>query len=442
LRGLVRTIAVAAIAAFIGTGPAPAQQAQQAAPNWKDRAEYDLVQASDKETNPTKKLELLNTWKEKYPSTELKLKRFDDFWKTYQALNQPMKMYELAKEFLAGDPSNVLALYRICLIAPLLPKPTAEDLATLDKAAKGLVASVETTYAPDKKPQAMTEAAWKQERVGVEAVAYRTEGWVASKKQENDRAEAAFRKTLELNPNDAEVAYWLGTLIIAEKKPEKSSEAIFFIARAATYDGPGALVPQMRATVNTYLENKLYTGFHGSKDGLDDLRKLAKAQALPPAGFKVKSAGELAVEKEEEFKKSNPMLALWRNIKTELTGAGGQAYWDNMKGALIPGDAVPGVTKLKGKLVSQKPAKAPKELVLALSDATTPEVTLVLDEPMRAAAEPGTEISFEGVAANFTKEPFMVTFDVEKAKVTGWPAPPPPAKKAPVGKKKAAAAKK
>ena len=55
---------------------------------------------------------------------------------------------------------------------------------------------------------------------------------------------------------------------------------------------------------------------------------------------------------------------------------------------------------------------------------------------MRAPAPEGTEISFEGIANGHTADPFMVTFEVEKAKVVGWPAPPPPAKKRVLPKKK------
>ncbi len=117
------------------------------------------------------------------------------------------------------------------------------------------------------------------------------------------------------------------------------------------------------------------------------------------------------------------MLALWLNVRSELTGANADQYWDSsVKGAGLPGGAH-GVTKFKGKLVSHAPAKNPKELVLAISDASTPEVPLKLDEPMIGAAPAGTEIDFEGVATSFVKDPFMLTFEVDKAKVSGWPAP-------------------
>ena len=62
------------------------------------------------------------------------------------------------------------------------------------------------------------------------------------------------------------------------------------------------------------------------------------------------------------------MLALWKSIKTELTGEGGAAYFENnMKDAALPG-GVNGVTKFKGKLVSMTPAVRPKELVLAIEN--------------------------------------------------------------------------
>ena len=144
----------------------------------------------------------------------------------------------------------------------------------------------------------------------------------------------------------------------------------------------------------------------------------------------------IATEKEEEFKKSNPQLALWMSVKKELAGPNGPAYFDGtLKDAALP--------KLKGKLVSMKPALKPKEIVLALSDASSPEVTLKIAEGgfLPGKAEPGTEIEFEeAVAKSFAADPFMLTAEVEKAKITGWPAQAAAAK--PAAPKKAAPKKK
>ena len=114
-------------------------------------------------------------------------------------------------------------------------------------------------------------------------------------------------------------------------------------------------------------------------------------------------------------------------LKTALTAPDGQQYFDtNMKGTEVPGGAG-GAQTFKGKLISSKPALHPKQLVLALSDGTTPDATLNLDAALPGKADPGVEIEFSGVPSSFTKEPFNVTFDVEKKKVVGWPGKDAPA---------------
>src|SRR5262249_42669887 len=133
--------------------------------------------------------------------------------------------------------------------------------------------------------------------------------------------------------------------------------------------------------------------------------------------------------------KDNPQLALWKTIKDALLAENGAQYWESLKGTAPP--------KMRGKLVSHKPALRPKELVLSI-DEEKPQVTLKLENPLPGKAEPGTELQFQGVPEEFTKEPFMLTFSVDsKDKIEGWPAQAaPPAKKAPVSKKSAAARKK
>jgi hypothetical protein len=167
---------------------------------------------------------------------------------------------------------------------------------------------------------------------------------------------------------------------------------------------------------------------------LDQLKAEAAKQPFPPAGFKIKSVVDLKNEelaKEEELKKSNPALAIWLNVKSLLTADNGDQYFQSqMKGTEVQ--------NLKGKLISQSPATRPKELVLGISDPNTPEVTLKLSAPLPGKADPGTEIEFSGVPVEFSKSPFMVTFEVEKAKLKGWPGK----EAAPVRRKTAARKKK
>jgi len=410
--------------------------AGQAQKNWKDRAEYDLYESITKEQNPTTKLGLLHSWKEKYPASEYKDMRAALIMDTYRRLGKGKEMMEAAKEVVSLDPKNLSGLYWMNLLTISLKDTSPAALDQGDKAAKDLLASLDETFAPAKKPAQVTEEAWKKSRSDAEKTAYRTLGWTAMQRNQYAEAEQDFLKALAIDPGDGEVSSWLGTVTLRQKTPEKQSAALYHFARAAVYDGPGALPEAARKQYLAYLE-KTYTNFHGSRDGLDQILAAAKTTPLPPADFRIKSSYEIAAEKEEEFKKTNPQLALWMSVKKELAGPNGVQYFDSsVKDAMIPpgGEGMP--TMLKGRVISMKPANRPKEVVLAISpENTVGEVTLKFETPLHGKAEPGTELEFKGRAAEFSQDPFNLTFEVDPADLSGWPvkAPAPakpPAKKA------------
>jgi tetratricopeptide (TPR) repeat protein len=439
----VITITVAAGMGVLSL-PAQSQAGQDAASkpaqkNWKDRAEYDLYNAIVKEQDPTKKLSLLNSWKEKYPTSDYADGRLQIYLQTYTALNQPDKVISTGNEVLAADPKNLTALYLIALNVQRLTKPTPDDLAAGEKAANGLISNLDTFFAADKKPATTSDADWAKAKKDTELLAHTTLGWIALQKKDPAAAETAekeFTDVLKLNANNAQVSYWLGTALVQEKKPEKYPQALFHFARAASLDqSQGGLPPQSRQSIDTYFVNA-FNRYHGQDaQELQRIRDLAKASAFPPTDLTIKDINQVKAENEEKFRKENPALALWMNIKQELTGANGDQYFSTtMKGADVPGGAG-GIQKLKGKLISSKPAVRPKELMLAITDPNTAEVTLVLDAPLPGKAEPGTEIEFAGVPSAFTKDPFNVTFDVEKKNLSGWPGKEAPASRRPGAKK-------
>jgi tetratricopeptide (TPR) repeat protein len=427
-------------AAWVRAGQQPA--GQQAAPQWKDRAEYDLYVAITKETDPKKKLALLNQWTEKYPDTALKQARMDLYLGTYQQLGDAKEMFATAKSIIAEYPNDFQALYAVSSLTPALtPSPAPpEAIDTGEKAARGLLTQIPTVFAPDKKPATMPEANWKRLEAESQAVAHRMLGWAAMQKKDYATAEQELEQELKLNPADAEGFYWLGTVLIAEKNPDKNAAAMYYIARAACYSGPGAVAEAGRTKIHEFIQ-KLYTNFHGQDPaGFEALCNQAKAQPFPPPDFKILSSAEIAAGKQQQLMQTNPALAFWLNLKGALEAQDGQNYFDSgVKGALIPPEGQPA---LKGTVISQEPAKAPRTIVVALGNATTPDATLkIVSEDgtavaMPRPAEPGTVIEFRGVATSFTKEPFMVNFDVERKNLSGWPAPPPPKKRAPIRRKK------
>ncbi len=429
---LLTAIAAAGLLLGAGVERASAQAAQATGPQWKDRAEYDLYVSITKETDPVKRAALLDQWKQKYPTSDYKGQRETLLVTTYAQAGKPQDALNAAKEALASDPSNVTALYWATIETPLAPV-TPDNLDFGQKCAQGLLDA--------KKPAAMSDADWDKTKrdMAFDGTAHTTLGWVAMQKKDNETAEKEFTASLAANPNAGQVSYWRGTATLAEKKPEKQGAALYDFARAAAYDGPGALNPTGRDQVKAYVA-KAYATYHGSNDGFDKLLATAKTSANPPADFKIVSQVDIEkakIEEENKERAANPSLALWKSIKDQLTAAGGQGYFDgSVKDAALPGGAG-GVEKFTGKLVSMEPATRPKKLVLAITDSTTPEVTLSLDAPLPGKADPGTTISFSGVAKEFTATPFNVTFAVEKKNIDGWPVKAEPPVRHPVQRKTA-----
>jgi hypothetical protein len=98
---------------------------------------------------------------------------------------------------------------------------------------------------------------------------------------------------------------------------------------------------------------------------------------------------------------------LWTAIKQALSNVDGDEYFQSsMKDAMLP--------RLKGTLISVVPNEGGNALVLGLADSTTPEVALLVHDLPRELA-PGASIEFEGVPISFTRDPFLVTFEVDEA---------------------------
>lgn len=409
-----KTLAVVAVMAAFGVGTMPTAHAQgagaaaQPQKKVKDQGEFDLYNSVAKETDPAKKLQYLNQWVEKYPDSDYQ----EEQLRYYDQLNQPGKVLELGQKILSKNPNNLIALTSICSDIQKVPNATPDQLMLAQSAAQTLLNNLDSL-----KPSTVTDDQWKQARPQFEALSKGTTEWIVTKpareamaKQDYKGAEAAWITIVQQHPDNGQYAYQLGSVVVAEKDPTKYPLAIYEIARALEI---GGLPTQNRPQVEAYL-NKIYNAYHGADDeDLKRLRDLSKGAPLPPADFKIQTAAEVAAIKEEEFKEKNPQLALWMGIKRQLADTNGEQYFEgSMKGTGLP--------KLRGTLVEAKPACRSKELVVALSDATHPEVTLKLDMPLTNKPNLGTEIQFDqGEPTAFTKDPFNLTLDTEKDKVEG-----------------------
>ncbi len=415
---------------------------EQKKKEWVDRAEFDLYNSVTGEAAPAKKIELLNQWKQKYPNSQFAQERLTLYVNAYAATAKYAELIDTAKQILQIDPKDLTSLYWITSLTRSLGNTSPDALDSGEKVALTLLNSLDAIFAADKKPAGTSDDAWKKARDDMEMLSLKTLGWVTMAKKNNAGAEKYFVRILSKAPNDGEVTYWMYTVIRAAGIRERNSEALFYLARAASLTGAGALPEDQRKKVDDFFV-KAYVSWHGEDaEGLKELRKLSLASTSPPAGFRIKTAAEIAIEQQNKFMKEKPQLAFWLGIKKELAADQGiQFFQERVKGAALPGK-IEGTeyTKMKGKLVAHRPAANPKELILNMDTegpAMNGEVTLRLEAPLRGRADTGTVIEFEGVAAEFAKEPsFMLTFEVEKGGLSGWPAQaatPPPAKKA--GKK-------
>ena len=294
-----------------GQTQAPAKKAKAV----KDRAEYDLYSAvaTDVASNPAKALIELDTWKQKYPDSDFKDDRSVYYILAYAAANQPARAVDegaglLGKDLNAvfDDPKSgpqmmVRALYVTATAVQQIPDPTPEELATGQKAAQMLMDF-------NRKAEGVSDANWAKARGDLQKAAKAALLYLALKpgvdamqRKDYATAEAGFSKALQANPYSALAAYRLGASEISgqSKDPAKISLGLYEIARAVAID-PGQSdfpTPEVRAQSDNYLKN-VYVQYHGTEDGLDQLKQQALASPAPPAGFHIMSAAEISAQKE------------------------------------------------------------------------------------------------------------------------------------------------
>jgi len=192
---------------------APAAQTPQK--NWKDRAEYDLYDAITKDTNAKTRLDKLEQWQKQYPQTDYKIERATLLVTTHAALGQAKETTDAAKQLLADDPKNFTALYyTMYFTQPLYGQSqTPEVLEQGEKASNTILSGIDTP------PPNVTGEQWAKLRPDIELLAHVNLGFIAMQRKNWDAAEAEFGKSLQLNPNNGLVDFWMGLVIYSPRSP-------------------------------------------------------------------------------------------------------------------------------------------------------------------------------------------------------------------------------
>lgn len=441
-----------------------AQPAQPKAKTAKDQGEADIANAAliDMQSAPAnwqKCLTDLNTWVTKYPESDWKNERLLYYLEAYVSLNQKDKALDYAAQLLAmdvptaiTDKSEVLKVYTYTSLAIIgIQSATPQQLATGDKGAKALLAYAPTFFTAANKPAGHSDAEWSATRKQLEDYANQAEltiatyaGDQAARKTPPDwaAAEQGYRTALKTYPDNANISYSLGSAILRQANPATYAQGLYYIARAAAEDPAkgGIADPAQRTTIDNFLKTS-YVRFHGDTSGLAELKQMALVGADPAPDFKIDTAAQIAAARQAQFAKDNPEVATWMAIKGMLAGPDGDAGFASMKDTLVKG--------LKGQIMSGVPDCRSKSVLVAVpvpgSTATvTAEITLkfgtyngdkFIEKALTGKPTAGTEIKWDGQPTTFTKEPFMLTMNVDEADVQGMDTtpctPPVSTKKAP-----------
>jgi hypothetical protein len=409
-------LSLGAIAVCLAALAIPVTPAFGASAKWTDRDEYDLVLNIRAEAAPRKRLALLDQWKAKYPKTELQQVRQELYLAAWQSLGDSPHMLAVAREMIVGGADTLVGLYWCTLLVPEAREVSPDLLGAGEKAARQMLAGLDTYFASGNKPAATTPEAWQKRRSEAEFLAHRALGWIQWQRADYAAAEVEFTKCLQEEPNRAEISAWFGTVLALDRQPGNQIPALWQLARAASYRDACALPDGQRRQLAPLLE-RLYATYHGETAGLDQLRIASVASTFPPAGFDIESASAAALRKQdEELNRTNPQLASWIRLRRRLEAPDGEAYF----AASLHNTPLP--MRLKGTLLRTTPAGKPKELVLGVGDAAAEEVILKLDTAFPNDAESGTVLEFEGTIDAFTKAPFTLTVVADPEKIEGWPA--------------------
>lgn len=401
---------------------APAQQPAaggQAAPakNYKDRGEYDLYnQAVQQSKDPKAQVQTLQTWQDKYPQTDFATERALLFINALRQLaptdpSAGQKLIDKCKEVLKTDPKNFQGNYFLALWGPRVggTNPQPDLLSSVDTAAHGVLDNLPP------KPANMSDADWDKAKGAIQAIAHNALAWEAAQKKDNATAENEYKASLQADPTQANVSAGYAKMLIDDKDDKKVPQALFEYARAAEYEGQGALPQDQRQKLMDYVKTQ-YTGFHGNADGLDQMMAQAKTSPLPPDGFTIQSANDLAKKDADALNArigSDPQFKLWYAIKQNLQDKGDSFFNSDVKEVEIPGGAE-GIKNFSGTIISLDPPDRPTKVVIGVEDPTKPDATLEFSQPLPPEAldtiKVGQKIEFSGVADSYTKDPYMLTF--------------------------------
>jgi hypothetical protein len=395
----------------------------------KSEAEATLLNTVGAETDAAKRLAELDEWVKQFPESDWNDVRPMLYLVSYEQLGKMEEALAKANEMLAAKPDDYQAVTAVLRIGPTMKTPSPAALDVIEKVAEYVMNNADKVFADSNKPANVSAADWVKVKPYWAAQAPVILVTAYTARNDDARMEAKLKEKAAAYPNNPIFPVALISVYFKQIKahPEKQPLVLYYYARAAAIDPPNK-----QKYMTSFTKN--YKAYHGSDEGLNDVVALATANPVPPPDFTIDSTVVIAQKKADAEAKenaANPAMAVWKTVKTGLTGDTADQFFESVKDAGFP--STDGSLKWKAKIVSMKPPMRPKTLVVAI-EKVEGDVTLnVTDGPLAGNMQPGEEIQFHGVAKAYTKSPYMLTLDVTKDDIVGWTG-----KAAPAGQKKAA----
>jgi tetratricopeptide (TPR) repeat protein len=409
-------------------------------------AEYNAYKACEGEANPPQKVKCLDDFVSKYPNSGLLNFIYTLYFQTYGQLKNYAKVIEYADKLAAmGDKIDAgarfnayythCAAYNALITDPATAKTAGADMA-LAKAAQAAAASALKTLDDVKKPDGVTDDAWRKQveqfKIFLNGVAAQS----AMTAKDCPGAVTAYKAVLALNPDDAISSYRLGLAYMCLNPPQQM-DAFWSIARAVTSKGA---TQAQAGKVKDYLR-KLIVNYQGgtvcdtlTDAELNELLQLASSSPDRPSSYSIPGAADLAAAQKDMTIAS---------VITDLKAGGdkGKLTWFASCGLEFP--------EVPGKVIEVVPGTESILLKIAFvtSDAefdaaTTPNMDVkVVGQPEAARVEKDSAIHFTGTLVSYDPDPaFFLHWDKAKVKEEDIPkekekAPPkkpvrrPPLKK-------------
>lgn len=309
--------------------------------------EYNAYQTASTQTTPAAKAQALEGFLQKYPNSVARNTVLDQLLVAYEQLNQPDKVLSVASRMLQVDPNNFKAIFATVYFKKAACQQSidaatgeAKDPQSCEDAAsmaeKGLTAP---------KPADTAAADWKKMTDQTYPIFHSAIAQNAMVKKDYATAIKELTAGLMLYPPQQTTSGQglVDTLSLAQaySKPGPARDevkAIWFFARAWNF-APAAYKAQIEPQLEYY-----YKRYHGSLDGLDQVKTQAAQTLFPPANFAIAPAPTPQQVVHNVITSTPDLTKLNLDDKEFILANGNQAdaqkLWSVLQGQLTP---VPGI---------------------------------------------------------------------------------------------------